>query len=301
MANFFFYLIFVFCTVTQKYEQVSLFYYIDLTSVTYFAENQVNQLIKHIAGIKVTGGGDCPEFSFDGMINALYEDPRWGSPLYVFTDAPPIDANEENKETLRVLAEDLGVTVNVFAAKHSCGSKIQQQPFKDVVEAYGGQYLKLDPKELLKMASFTSSSLEGTTAVVSGKSKTARRKRRATANIGIPVDDTVTNLVVTVTTENSPHGVQLYTPTGHVQTAGKTVLSKVIFFSVSFKHSSFHGGLWKLVVPSSVGRYEYSAKVSSPENIDFEHYFSKTERRKLVYLRNPLAGKFELNKVLHVL
>ena len=281
----------VFCTVTQKYEQVSLFYYIDLTSVTYFAENKVNQLIKHVAGIKARDGGDCPEFSFDGMINALYQDPRWGSPLYIFTDAPPIDANEDNKETLRVLAEDLGVTVNVFAAKHSCGSKIQQQPFKDVVEAYGGQYLKLDPKELLKMASFTSSSLEGTTAVVSGKSKTARRKRRATTNIGIPVDDTVTNLVVTVTTEKSPHGVQLYTPTGHVQTAGETVLSNVIFFSVSFKRSLFYGGLWKLVVPSSVGKYEYSAKVSSPENIDFEHYFSKTERGKLVHLRNPLAGK----------
>ncbi len=221
------------------------------------------------------------------MINALSEDPRWGSPLYVFTDAAPKDANEENKETVRVLAEELGITVNVFAGKTFCGSEGEQQPFKDIVEAYGGQYLKLASNELSKMARFTDSLLDGTATVGSGKSVTARRKRRATTNIGIPIDDTVTQLVVTVTTERSPHGVQLYTPTSHVQTAGRTILSRVIFFSVNNPIKGF----WKLVVPSSVGKYEYSAKVISPENIDFEHYFSKTERGKWVHLRNPLAGK----------
>ena len=247
----------------------------------------MDQFIKYVDGIKASGGGDCSEFSFDGMISSLYEDPRWGSPLYVFTDAPPKDADEENKETLRVLAEDLGVTVNFFAGKSFCGKEAKQQPFKDVVEAYGGQYLRLDSKELTKMASFTGSSLEGTTSVVSGKSTTVRRKRRAITNIGIPVDDTVTKLVVTVTTESSPRSIQLYTPTGRVQTSGKTILSRVIVFSVSNPLK----GLWKLMVPSSVGKFEYSAKVISPENIDFEHYFSKAERGKLVHLRNPLAGE----------
>ena len=247
----------------------------------------MNQLIRHVDAKKASGGGDCPEFSFEGMISSLDEGPRWGSPLYVFADAPPKDADEKNKEILRVLAEDLGVTVNFFIGKTVCGSEAQQQPFKDVVEAYGGQYLRLDSKELSKMASSTSNSLEGTTAVVSGKSTTARRKRRATNNIVIPVDDTVTRLVVTVATERSPHGVQLYTPTGRVQTSGKTLLSRVIVFSV---YNPLKGS-WKLVVPSSVGKFEYSAKVSSPENIDFEHHFSKAERGKLVHLRNPLAGK----------
>ena len=263
------------------------FYYVELSTAAYFADDQVNELITAVDGIRATGGWDCPEFGFDGMINALYEDPRWGSPLYVFTDAPPKDANEENKETVRVLAEDLGITVNFFAAKTSCGAAADQQPFKDVVEAYGGQYLSLDSAELSKMAKFTSSSLDGTATVGSGKSGTARRKRRATTNIGIPIDDTVTQLVVTVTTDSSPHGVQLYTPTGRVQTAGREIMSKVILFNVDNPIKGF----WKLVVPSSVGKYEYSAKVISPENIDFEHYFSKRERGKWVNLRNPLAGK----------
>ena len=249
----------------------------------------MSELTAHVDRISATGGGDCPEYSFDGMINALYEDPRWGSPLYVFTDAPPKDSDEDSKETLRVLAEDLGVTVNFFVTKSFCPSGHLLQPFKDVVEAHGGQYLELDQSEIAKLSKFTSSSLDGTAAVASGKRGTGRRRRRSTANIGIPVDDTVTQLVVTVATAHSPHGIQLYTPTGHVQTAGRTVLSQVIIFSVDNPVQ----GLWKLMVPSSVGKYEYSAKIISPENIDFEHYFSKLERRKWVNLRNPLAGKFD--------
>lgn len=237
--------------------------------------------------LKAIDGDDCPEFSFEGMISSLELDPREGSPLYVFTDAPPKDADEDNKQELEVLAMELGVTINFFAGKTFCGGEAEQQPYRDVVEAHGGQYFKLDSKELLDMASSTDNSLGGTATVGSGKSKTVRRGRRSTNKIAIPVDDTVTKLVITVTTESSPHGVQLYTPTGRVQTSGKTILSRVILFSVS----SPLKGFWKLVVPSSVGKHEYMAKVSSPENIDFEHYFSKVERRKAVSLRNPLTGK----------
>ena len=260
---------------------------IGLTTANYFAENEVSRLISHVNGISATGGEDCPEFTFDGMISALYQDPRWGSPLFVFTDAPPKDADGDSREALNRLAEELGATVNFFVSKRHCGSASQQQPFKDVVEAHGGQYLELDPSEMTKMSKFTSNTLEGTAAVASGKSGTGRRKRRATTNIGIPVDDTVTRLVVTVATIRSPHNIQLYTPTGRVETAGRTVLSKVIIFSVDNPVR----GLWKLMVPSSLGKYEYSAKVVSPENIDFEHFFSKLERGTWVHLRNPLAGQ----------
>ena len=261
--------------------------YLDLTDTKAYAEDEVNELIKHLHTKTASGGGDCSEYSYDGMISSLYEDPREGSPLYVFTDAPPKDAGGDNKETLSVLAKEFEVTINFFAGKTFCGTEAQQQPYKEVVEAHGGQYLKLHSNELVKMASFVDSSLEGDTRAVSGKSKSGRRKRQATTNIGIPVDDTVTKLVVTVTTESSPRSIQLYTPTGRVQTSGKTVLSRVIVFSVNNPLK----GLWKLVVPSSIGKFEYSAKVISPESIDFKHYFNKVERGKMVQLRNPLAGE----------
>lgn len=118
--------------------------YLGLTDTKVYAEDEVNELIKHLRTKTASGGGDCSEYSFDGMISSLYEDPREGSPLYVFTDAPPKDANEDNKETMSALADELGFTINFFAGKTFCGTEVQKQPYKEVVEAFGGQYLQLD-------------------------------------------------------------------------------------------------------------------------------------------------------------
>ncbi|XP_028399048.1 hemicentin-1-like [Dendronephthya gigantea] len=260
---------------------------IDLTTANYYAEDEVGQLESKLGGLPAEGGGDCAEYSFDGMISALSENPRWGSPLYVFTDAAPKDFKEENMESLEVLAEELGVTINFFVGKNFCGSETQQQPFKDIAEKFGGQYLRLDPLKFTELTQYTSDSLEGTTPVVTGKNEgtSGKRRRRSTSSIAIPVDDTVTKLIVTIVTKH-PHSVQLFTPTGRTQTSGRKVLSGVVIFSITHPIKGF----WRLVPPST-DKYEFTAKVSSPENIDFEHYFSKNERGKLVPLRNPLSGQ----------
>lgn len=260
-----------------------------MTTVDYYAENKVDQLEAKLGSLRAKGGGDCAEYSFDGMIKALSEAPRWGSPLYVFTDAGPKDANDINKEALEVLAEEVGATINFFVGKDFCGGEAQQQPFRVIAEKFGGQYIRLDPRKFSKLAKYTSDSLGGTTPVVCGKNTVTRGKRRrhSTSGIAIPVDDTVTKLIVTLVTEHH-RSVQLYKPSGRVETSGKTVLSGVVLFSINNPDR----GLWRLVPPST-GKYEYTAKVSSPENIDFEHYFNKNERRKLVPLRNPLSGKYK--------
>ena len=69
----------------------------------------INNLTHH-------GGGDCPELTFTGMLEALYQDPNWGSPMYVFTDAGPKDATDEMIEEVKHLAspEEYGVTINFF-------------------------------------------------------------------------------------------------------------------------------------------------------------------------------------------
>ena len=72
--------------------------------------------MKAINNLKPHGGGDCPEYTFAGMLEALYQDPLWGSPMYVFTDAGPKDASDENIEEVKHLAsaEEYGVTINFF-------------------------------------------------------------------------------------------------------------------------------------------------------------------------------------------
>ena len=55
--------------------------------VIYRSESQRSTFLSDIDGLPAIGGGDCPELAFTGMINAFDEGPKYGSPMFVFTDA----------------------------------------------------------------------------------------------------------------------------------------------------------------------------------------------------------------------
>lgn len=79
-------------------------------------ESEAGEFVAAINNLTAHGGGDCPEYTFRGMLEALYQDPAWGSPMYVFTDAGPKDATEYDVEEVKTLASDdeYGVTINFF-------------------------------------------------------------------------------------------------------------------------------------------------------------------------------------------
>lgn len=78
-------------------------------------EGKAGDFVKNIKNLTPHDGGDCPEYAFTGMLEALYQEPEWGSPMYVFTDAGPKDANDEFVEEMKHLAsEEYGVTINFF-------------------------------------------------------------------------------------------------------------------------------------------------------------------------------------------
>ena len=79
-------------------------------------EAEAGEFVAEINKLKAHGGGDCPEYTFKGMLEALYQDPAWGSPMYVFTDAGPKDATEYDIEEVKALAsaDEYGVTINFF-------------------------------------------------------------------------------------------------------------------------------------------------------------------------------------------
>lgn len=65
-----------------------------------------------INALRAHKGGDCPEYTFEGILNALGQEPLFGSPMYVFTDADPKDATAENIEEVKMLAEADEITIN---------------------------------------------------------------------------------------------------------------------------------------------------------------------------------------------
>ena len=90
-------------------------------------EIEAGEFVRAINYLTPHGGGDCPELTFTGMLEALYQDPKWGSPMYVFTDAGPKDATDEMIEEVKHLAspEEYGVTMNFFTTgKESCSNLV---------------------------------------------------------------------------------------------------------------------------------------------------------------------------------
>ena len=85
---------------------------IDAGEVVYKESNQSLEFVNAINALTVKSGGDCPEYTFAGIVNALGQDPHLDSPMYVFTDAGPKDATEENIEEVKILAEMNEITIH---------------------------------------------------------------------------------------------------------------------------------------------------------------------------------------------
>ena len=73
-----------------------------------------------INGLTATGGGDCPELAFTGMLNAFDEGPKYGSPMFVFTDASAKDGTPSKIADLQGAALFGGVTITFFTNLHGC-------------------------------------------------------------------------------------------------------------------------------------------------------------------------------------
>lgn len=75
-------------------------------------ETEAGEFEEEIDKLRAHGGGDCPEYTFEGMHGALNNMGEDGSPLYVFTDAGPKDATEADIEDIKELAQTHGVAIN---------------------------------------------------------------------------------------------------------------------------------------------------------------------------------------------
>ncbi|PFX21152.1 von Willebrand factor A domain-containing protein 7 [Stylophora pistillata] len=272
-------------------------------------ESNAGEFVKAINALTAYGGGDCPEYTFTGMLEALYHQPEWGSPMYVFTDAGPKDASEENIEELRYLAgsDAFGVTIN-FLTTGFCHTHIHSA-FKDLAELTSGQTISFKKDgELEKLSNLTASVLGGTSTVSSGSSVRHKKKRSlkdtTPSRYNFPVDESIEKLTVTVSTTrretNVPsllgdwQGITLTDPDDIEISAEKLSLSQISIYQIDHPK---RGG-WTLAVS---GDHEFQVKSSSETNVDFEVYFIipiRGRRRQTteVPISNPVIGK--LNKML---
>ena len=267
--------------------------------VTYCSETETDRFVKAIASLSPRAGGDCPELTFKGMSDAIDEGTQPDSPLYVFTDAGPKDATDENILYLKEIAQDQGVVVNFFVVKNTgCFTNADLSSFHEIAEATMGQVFELkDHKELEQLEGLTASSLGGT-AVVANAAHTLRKKRslsKTSDSYSISVDDSIDTLVVSVTADHSTAGgnawsASLISPTGTITGASSNSLDQGTVYQISKPNV----GIWSLgITADSNVNYDFMVKASSTDNIDFEYYFVRTTVKKGVSTTVPIAAPLQ--------
>ncbi|CAB4001440.1 Hypothetical predicted protein [Paramuricea clavata] len=252
-------------------------------------KDQVGEFVNKIGNLVARGGGDCPEYALEGMFQAIQANPEYGSPLFVFTDAPSKKDTVENVEMLLCLAEEYGITINFFTqeeCQNPPGSTFES--YKKLASKSGGSYLPIEDTELKRLANFTDAELGTPATVKCGGTISKKRKKRSTVDeILIPLDDTISQLVISATTEKNANGISLHTPSGVAWTEGMNRFPNVAIYIVD----SPMVGNWKFRVPVDAGKYQYTVKVSSTENINFNHGYMKNVNKKILELKSPIAGE----------
>ena len=144
-----------------------------------------------------TGGGDCLEFTFKRILDAMAAGPKYGSPLHVFADT---SATKENIDEVLLWAEEMGITINFFATG-LCGMSIYK-PFEDLAKETCVYMFNLARSSDLKsLSSITSGALVGATCLhKGGRGNSIGKKKRSTPSYSyrIFVDDSTEEVFITV-------------------------------------------------------------------------------------------------------
>ncbi len=123
-------------------------------------QDQEKEFIEDIGNLVADRGGDCPEYALEGMFEAISEEPEYGSPLFVFTDASPKDGSEDNVHMVLSVAYEYGVTINFFS-EESCQNPPEStfETYKKLASETDGSYLRIKGTELRRLANFTDTKL----------------------------------------------------------------------------------------------------------------------------------------------
>jgi len=251
----------------------------DTGPVTYRSGVDRLKFISDIEGLKARGGGDCPELAFKGMLDAFDQGPKFGSPMFVFTDAPAKDATTSNEAALISLANMQESSMIFFTNLNGCGSKSDMDRYKKIATATSGQVFQLaNDAEMLKLIPFVHSCLQKDTQIGSGGSSSGRYKRSIGRSHSFNVDDSIAKLIISVDVEkrNSAQYVILKKPNGNI-VRESAIMSMARIFEIADPQA----GVWLIEFPNNVGKYEYNMQAVSKFPIEFTYNFmyQQSERK----------------------
>jgi len=224
-----------------------------------------------INGLSARGGGDCPELTFNGIIDAIkIGEPLPGSPMYVFTDAPPKARGDYNRDNAIGYALDYMMPVHFFFSTRGCGNPGGNADYKSIMEDTGGLSLFFSSASSISSAdALVAADLDGSTIISSGDSSSARRGKRglfslfgaksSSSDVFFPVDGTVKKLIISISASRNWNSVNVQDNTGK-NVAHSLNMNKGKLWMINDPSK----GNWKVTVPSSVSGFSYQVKKPFP-------------------------------------
>jgi len=244
------------------------------------------EFLKAIEDLSATGGGDCPELAFTGIIRALNEGAENDSPLFVFTDATAKD--EHQLLPAKLIAKGKRASVYFFTTG-LCG-QASYKPFEELASDSCGQMFEIPKRsnDLAKMSNITKSLLRPASCDTgTGGDQSRRKKRSGGSEYQLPFDDVMEKVIVSVATQNTGATIDLKDPRGVPVSSGETTLAKGAIFEIDHPRP----GMWNLTVSPEAGKYSYVIKAFSKTNVDFDFVFVIPRKRMSpLPISHPLTG-----------
>lgn len=172
-----------------------------------FDTEDIEEFLERITGLTASGGGDSPDPSIGAIIQAV-EASETGSPIYVFTDAPPSDERRLNEAKSLILRKNVRIFfafVNSGVNKRSLDDKQRMHGLNkrqdDTANIYenlaafsGGQLLNVRTSEISELATLISFS------AVQSRNTIFRRSSvlQGTVEHTFPVDSFVVEVTISI-------------------------------------------------------------------------------------------------------
>ncbi len=241
-----------------------------------FKSNDSSSFLDKVNSLNAAGGGDCPEFSQQALLQAIGAS-RQSSNLYLFTDASAKDGNLAKSVNAAAQAKKISIT----AVLSGTCSPVDPAYISNTLST-GGQLFLVEPSEVGSIFDLITPQLTGDlVTILQMRGSLDSIPEPHSREMIIPVDSTITRLVVAVLTDTA-NSVKLTTPSNSTVNSGHPAtkianLSSGIIFTIDNPEI----GEWKFTLS---GTGDYSVAVQGNSELDIYQF----DFVKLINYRTPL-------------
>jgi hypothetical protein len=247
-------------------------------------------ILAAVNSLSPSGGGDCPEMAFGGLLAAIENSDR-NSRIFFFSDASAKDGHKARLVSSGASRKNIAI---IFVLTGSC-SPVDPN-YIQIAEETGGQVFFVGPSEVESIFDLVLPQLEGNFVTVA-RSSNAFTGVPTTINFAAPIDSTMTTAIFSVsfTEGSSGTAVELYRPSGElVSTSDPNVtiaeLGDDRIFSILVDPSP---GIWTTAV-TGTGSFSVVVQGNSPVDLNIFRLVSQVQGRYEPMYRpitgNPVAG-----------